>query len=144
MATKEDYPLLCLTVSTTLRPKPLTMTPARQPLAALIEAAGGLSAASDPITPTNANGDEEEDEGVDITGLDEVNLLENLALGILAVYPSSILNYLTLARLCRADILWIPKPTFNPTRSFSPSKRVLPSSSLDDTSYSSIHHIHDN
>lgn len=81
MATKEDDPLLCLTVSTTLRPKPLTMTPAREPLALLLEAAGGLSTTVDPTTPTNVNGEDDEDESIDVIGLDEVNLLENLSLG---------------------------------------------------------------
>lgn len=86
MDMKEDNPLLCLTVSTTLRAHALTMTPARKPLAALIEAAGGLGGNVDPGTPTNANGDDDDDdddddEGVDITGLEEVNLLGNLSGG---------------------------------------------------------------
>ena len=70
-------PLLCLTVSTTLREKPVSVTPARKHLATLIAAAGGL-----PKTPAVLNGaDEDEDEPRKQTGLDEVNLLGGLLSG---------------------------------------------------------------
>ncbi|KAL4242383.1 hypothetical protein ABKN59_011869, partial [Abortiporus biennis] len=83
MSTMFSDPLLCLTVSTTLRDKPLSMAPARRRLGMLIEEAGGLPAAQEPTTPTKANGDDEEDdERRGFTGLEEVNLLEGLNLGI--------------------------------------------------------------
>ena len=71
-------PLLCLTVSTTLREKPVSVTPARKHLATLIAAAGGL-----PKTPAVLNGadDDDDDEPRKQTGLDEVNLLGGLLSG---------------------------------------------------------------
>ncbi|ETW87585.1 hypothetical protein HETIRDRAFT_448069 [Heterobasidion irregulare TC 32-1] len=70
-------PLLCLTVSMTLREKPVFVTPARKHLATLIAAAGGL-----PKTPAVLNGaDDDDDEPRKQTGLDEVNLLGGLLSG---------------------------------------------------------------
>ena len=81
MPTKVPDPLLCLTVSATLREKPLAFTAARQSLLALIEAAGGLPDVREPATPLTirVNG-EDDDQKADITGLEEVNLLEGLTL----------------------------------------------------------------
>ncbi|TFY61753.1 hypothetical protein EVG20_g6945, partial [Dentipellis fragilis] len=82
-------PLLCLTVSTTLREKPVQVTPARKPLAALIAAAGGF-----PAEPTAGMslGDGDDDQRRP-NGLDEVNLLEGLmADPTFAITSSSPLN----------------------------------------------------
>ena len=77
MATKVADPLLCLTVSTTLREKPVPVTQPREALAALIDAAGGLP---EPI-PGTPSGLAEDGDGADRTGFEEVNLLEGLAIG---------------------------------------------------------------
>jgi hypothetical protein len=84
-------PLLSLTVSATLRDRPLDMTPARQVLASLIEAAGGLpstTAPKSPIKPSEGQG-----ESVNKTsGLEEVNLLGALATGMLTLmHPNDML-----------------------------------------------------
>lgn len=80
MPTKVPDPLLCLTVSATLRDKPVPVTPPRQSLAAMIEAAGGLASPIDAKSPggTLENGDGSED----LTGLEEVNLFEGLTIGL--------------------------------------------------------------
>ncbi|KAH9938827.1 TRAPP trafficking subunit Trs65-domain-containing protein [Epithele typhae] len=83
MITKEPDPLLAMTVSTTLRNKPLAVTPPRRTLAALIDSIGGLRSVSDRLlSPTYTNGEQDdnsdsEDEDL-IYGLQEVNLLEGL------------------------------------------------------------------
>lgn len=68
-------PLLCLTVSVTLREKPVPVTLAREALAALIEACEDLSLA-DPSTPLRLSGNEDDDV---LAGMEEVNLLEGLS-----------------------------------------------------------------
>ncbi|GBE80412.1 hypothetical protein SCP_0301270 [Sparassis crispa] len=87
MATKIPDPLLCLTVSATLREKPLAMTPSRHALAALIDTVGGLpNVLGQVMSPSKANGPDTEgnteDDGDDVHlyGLEEINLLENLNL----------------------------------------------------------------
>ena len=79
-------PLLCLTVSTTLREKLAPLTGPRQRLAELIDAAGGLP--SDPLTPItpkrNKEGQDDEDE---LSGLEEVNLLGGLSSGTILSSP---------------------------------------------------------
>lgn len=83
MLTKVPDPLLCITVSTTLRNKPLAITPARQTLATMIDSAGGLKSASIP-SPAKANGAPDQHESDDdevLSGLQEVNLLEGLSAG---------------------------------------------------------------
>lgn len=77
MATKVADPLLCLTVSTTLREKPVPITPPREVLTGLIEAAGGLPL---PI-PGSPSAEHEDGYAVDRTGFEEVNLLEGLTIG---------------------------------------------------------------
>jgi hypothetical protein len=76
-------PLLCLTVSTTLREKPAPLAGPRQRLAELIDAAGGLP--PDPLTPTTPirNKDDEDE----ISGLEEVNLLGGLSSGTISSSP---------------------------------------------------------
>ncbi|KDQ55571.1 hypothetical protein JAAARDRAFT_195423 [Jaapia argillacea MUCL 33604] len=76
-------PLLCLTVSITLRDKPLDTTRARQPLADLINAAGGLPSLPErsPTPKENGEADQEDRRKSIPTGLGEVNLLAGLAAG---------------------------------------------------------------
>lgn len=71
-------PLLCLTVSATLRDIPIPPTGPRTRLAELIDAAGGpqLDPAS-PLTPRTTGGDSADEDELD--GLDEVNLLGALS-----------------------------------------------------------------
>ncbi|KAH9856430.1 TRAPP trafficking subunit Trs65-domain-containing protein [Lenzites betulinus] len=86
MLTKVPDPLLCITVSTTLRHKPLAITPPRKSLAALIEATGGLKSAG-LYSPSEANGAASAQHSGDsdgeefLSGLQEVNLLEGLSAG---------------------------------------------------------------
>jgi hypothetical protein len=70
-------PLLCLTASITVRERPVSNTPARAVLAAMLKEAGGLPE-SRPSAPTESFNDE-----MDKTylGLDEVNLLWGLSSG---------------------------------------------------------------
>jgi hypothetical protein len=79
-------PLLCLTVSVTLRDKPAESTPARRSLDALISAAGGLP----DIRPKSLEPreDAEEESSDELTGLEEINLLEGLSAGMSATHPS--------------------------------------------------------
>ena len=77
MATKVPDPLLCLTVSTTLREKPVPVTPARSVLQQLIDDVGGLP---EPL-PGSPGGEHEDGDGADRTGFEEVNLLEGLTIG---------------------------------------------------------------
>ncbi|KAI0935207.1 hypothetical protein AcW1_008812 [Taiwanofungus camphoratus] len=85
MNTKVPDPLLCLTVSMTLRENPVAVTPARHALATLIEAVGELPAIDHATSLSKANGAEKGVEGGDIddddavlAGLEEINLLEGL------------------------------------------------------------------
>ncbi|KAI0693606.1 TRAPP trafficking subunit Trs65-domain-containing protein [Cerioporus squamosus] len=85
MVTKVPDPLLCITVSTTLRHKPLPVSAPRKTLAALIDAAGGLKSSNDLMSArVNGATDEHTSESDDdelLSGLQEVNLLEGLANG---------------------------------------------------------------
>ncbi|KAI0820229.1 TRAPP trafficking subunit Trs65-domain-containing protein [Trametes gibbosa] len=99
MLTKVSDPLLCITVSTTLRNKPLAITPPRQTLAALIESAGGLKSAG-LYSPVKANGDASDqhsnsgdsDDDELLSGLQEVNLLEGLSAGPTFADPKEALS----------------------------------------------------
>ena len=82
MPTKVPDPLLCLTVSMTLREKPVLVTPPRQAIQALIEAAGGLASPIDAKSPGGASDGEDES---DLTGFEEVNLLDGLITGIVTM-----------------------------------------------------------
>ncbi|KAH9839023.1 TRAPP trafficking subunit Trs65-domain-containing protein [Rhodofomes roseus] len=84
MATKFEDPLLSLTVSTTLREKPLPVTPPRQSIAALLEEFGGSSNPLDVMSPIKSaagdapnNGEQNDDDDL-LSGLEEINLLEGL------------------------------------------------------------------
>ena len=87
MVTRVPDPLLCLTVSTTLREKPVAVTPPLKPLIALLEDAGGLPHFSDHAsssTKTNgADHDDDQDDDTDLrlVGLEEVNLFGGLCAG---------------------------------------------------------------
>ncbi|KAG6826661.1 hypothetical protein H0H92_014934 [Tricholoma furcatifolium] len=72
-------PLLCLTVSTTLREKPLTLSP-NHPLTAFFAQSGGqfLVPPESPMSPNGAPSEEKEDS---YDRLEEVNLLEGLSAG---------------------------------------------------------------
>lgn len=92
MSTKFEDPLLSLTVSTTLREKPLPITAPRQALAALLEEVGGsgdpldlLSPIKSAVGPGAGFGDQEDDEDL-LSGLEEVNLLEGLQAGTALIY----------------------------------------------------------
>ncbi|KAF8609484.1 hypothetical protein BDV93DRAFT_145712 [Ceratobasidium sp. AG-I] len=76
-------PVLCLTVSATLRDKPMSATVQRQELIKLFKAAGGVY----KVVQAKPNGsvppkDQDADEDDVLYGLEEVNLLEGLIEGI--------------------------------------------------------------
>ena len=70
-------PLLCLTASITVRERPVSATPARAVLAAMLKEAGGLPE-SQPSAPMESFNEETEKT---YHGLDEVNLLWGLSSG---------------------------------------------------------------
>lgn len=78
-------PLLCLTVSATLRDKSTNLSPANRSLYALIKAAGGLP--SETKRSSQALIEDVEDR-VLRTGLEDVNLLAGLSLGEKLIYTS--------------------------------------------------------
>lgn len=116
MPTKVPDPLLCLTVSATLREKPLAFTAARRSLLSLIEAAGGLPEEREPGTPLTikVNGDDDEKK-IDITGLDEVNLLEGLQLNPTFASEPLSLPSTRLAASVRKQSYALPPLTTSPT-----------------------------
>ncbi|KAJ7498655.1 hypothetical protein FB451DRAFT_1426423 [Mycena latifolia] len=79
-------PLLCLTISATLRDRPQTLSRPNHPLAVFLASVDFLPAATAPASPTSptaANGtppDATSDEST-LSGLPEINLLEGLAAG---------------------------------------------------------------
>ena len=92
MSTKFEDPLLSLTVSTTLREKPLPITPPRKALATLLEEVGGsgdpldiLSPVKSAVGPGAGFGEQEDDEDL-LSGLEEINLLEGLQAGNTLMY----------------------------------------------------------
>lgn len=77
-----EDPLLCLTVSTTLREKSIPLTGPRQRLADLIAAAGNVSLdPASPLTPTQDPDEDKDPAGELARGLEEVNLLGGIASG---------------------------------------------------------------
>ena len=77
-----EDPLLCLTVSATLREKPIPLTGPRKRLAELITAAGNDPFdPTSPLTPILGQGDETDPTEALARGLDEVNLLGGIASG---------------------------------------------------------------
>ncbi|GLB39687.1 putative TRAPP trafficking subunit Trs65 [Lyophyllum shimeji] len=73
-------PLLCLTVSATLRDKPLALAQPKHPLAVYFASVGSQVLAP-PESPTSPNGLVVEPEGDGYDRLEEVNLLEGLLAG---------------------------------------------------------------
>ncbi len=84
MPTKVADPLLCLTVSATLREKPVLVTPSRQALVALIEATEGPKSPTNPKSPGDAMTNGKEDV-FDLHGMEEINLLEGLTIGMIGL-----------------------------------------------------------
>lgn len=77
-------PLLCLTVSATLREKPSPLTGPRRRLAEFIDIVGGIPAyPATPTTPLKKGTGDEDDYDDELTGLEEVNLLGGLSSGII-------------------------------------------------------------
>jgi len=82
-----EDPLLCLTVSATLRGKPNLLTGPRQRLADLIAAAGSASLdPASPLTPIRGPGDDKVPAEELVRGLEEVNLLGGIASGRSALW----------------------------------------------------------
>ena len=77
-----EDPLLCLTVSTTLREKPIPLTGPRQLLADLIAAIGDVSLdPASPLSPIRGLGDDEDPTEELVGGLEEVNLFSGISTG---------------------------------------------------------------
>jgi len=76
-----EDPLLCLTVSTTLREKPIPLTGPRQRLADLIAAVGGSTGPVSPLSPIRGPDDNQDPADELVRGLEEVNLLGGVASG---------------------------------------------------------------
>jgi hypothetical protein len=76
-------PLLCLTVSITLRDKPFNPAQLKHPLAAYLNSMDALSRIVDPVASTVTNGSRLDGDGENdyLNGLEEVNLFEGLAGG---------------------------------------------------------------
>jgi hypothetical protein len=73
-------PLLCLTVSITLREKPLALNQSKHPLASYLSAKSPLPSTPDSSSPTSPDRPTEEDlQKEDELGLEEINLLEGLS-----------------------------------------------------------------
>ena len=73
-------PLLCLTVSTTLREKPIPTHP-KHPLAVFLTSLGGKRFIA-PESPTDPEQGIQEDDPQLLDGLEEVNLLAGLLAGL--------------------------------------------------------------
>ena len=77
-----EDPLLCLTVSATLREKPIPLMGPRQRLADLIAAVGNFSPGpASPLTPIRGPDDDKDPAEELVRGLEEVNLLGGIASG---------------------------------------------------------------
>ncbi|KAF7301902.1 hypothetical protein MIND_00756200 [Mycena indigotica] len=119
-------PLLCLTVSVTLRDRPQTLTRSNHPLALFLASVEfqplpSGTAPSSPTTPTTNGASENHDEN-GLSGLPEVNLLEGLGAG--PSFPSSSLGLPTarLGSVSRLKLFTLqplaprtPLPTPSPT-----------------------------
>ena len=79
------HPLLCLTVSATLRDKPITSASSKHPLAAFFAKLGSQSGLIEPDSPGPVNGDAQEDAPeAELNGFEEANLLQGLHAGMCA------------------------------------------------------------
>ncbi|KAE9408067.1 hypothetical protein BT96DRAFT_1013549 [Gymnopus androsaceus JB14] len=108
-----DSPLLCLTLSATLREKPLAIRSSSNPLAAYLSSIGGLSAPASPTAPSSPVNAQEErviDDNSQVGGgPPEINLLAGLFAG----------------------------PTFAPASSLGSPKAKTPQSQATDTAAAS-------
>lgn len=76
-------PLLCLTISATLRNKPIISASSKHPLASFFAKLGSQSSLIEPISPGAVNGDAQEDPSeVELHRFEEVNLLQGLHAGM--------------------------------------------------------------
>ncbi|TFK31772.1 TRAPP trafficking subunit Trs65-domain-containing protein [Crucibulum laeve] len=116
-------PLLCLTVSATLREKPILTSSSKHPLARFFESIGDQSALA-PDSPTSPVGAAEEDSQEDLLdGFEEVNLLEGLFAGmsfvLKIVYPANEVAGPSFSKLPPGDL------TFPSTRLGTVSRQKL-------------------
>jgi hypothetical protein len=91
-------PLLCLTISTTLREKPVTTSLPQHPFIRFLKAFDGVAIPNSPAVVDKTQAQDDDD---NLDGFEEVNLLEGLLAGVSALS-------LTTDRpltLCRTDIL---------------------------------------
>lgn len=81
LRTPVSEPLLSLIVSTTLREKPLKITPERKAIAELLDSAGG-GLSTGEVAPVAMNGvDDTVDPEDEFQGLEEVNIFDGLSQG---------------------------------------------------------------
>ena len=86
LRTSSPEPVLSLTASATLREKPLVITPDRKALAEVLQTANAPDDAADQTFSTPMNGLADDSRGDDeLHGLQEVNLLSGLTLGIVVL-----------------------------------------------------------
>ncbi len=79
------HPLLCLTVSATLRDKPITSASSKHPLASFFAKLGNQSSLIEPDSLGPVNGDAREDAPeAELHGFEEANLLQGLHGGMCA------------------------------------------------------------
>ena len=86
-------PLLCLTISATLRDKPIISASSKHPLASFFAKLGSQSSLIEPVSPGPANGDAQEDPSeAEPHRFEEVNLLQGLHAGMavlaVSVWPN--------------------------------------------------------
>lgn len=79
-------PVLCLTVSATLRDKPMGLTPQREELIELFRSSGGVYQVVKAKAKANVPPKDDQEVAEDVIyGLEEVNLLEGLTDGMLSI-----------------------------------------------------------
>ena len=82
-------PLLCLTISATLRDKPIISASSRHPLASFFAKLGSQLSLIEPVSPGLVNGDAQEGPSeAELHGFEEVNLLQGLHAGMRAPLAS--------------------------------------------------------
>ncbi|EIN11169.1 hypothetical protein PUNSTDRAFT_141620 [Punctularia strigosozonata HHB-11173 SS5] len=133
-------PLLCLTVSATLRDKAIAVTPARQPLQDLIDAVGGLPAVTS-TSDDSSRGLDGDKHTNDLKGLDEVNLLEGLAAAPTfsddksLVLPSTRLGPSTRRQLSLVPLSDSPSQNASPASNMTTARTALTGTSTMRKSY---------
>ncbi|KAJ7592385.1 TRAPP trafficking subunit Trs65-domain-containing protein [Mycena floridula] len=92
-------PLLCLTISTTLREKPLALH-GKNPLSLFMASVGGIHAPTEPPSPTAINGHSDDiSNDLHLEGFEEVNLFDALLGGPTFASDDSSSIYLPTSRL---------------------------------------------